>query len=219
MKRRIAAILAFAMIMTACAGPKAAPGSGAAASPAETAAQESAMMAEEIEDTLEIIGGITVEQNGDTVSLTVPEEYIGTISQQSLDALRQQEGVEDVAVNEDGSATLVMTKERYGKFLALVKDNIDSELKSIEDDDETYPMIEGIEANEDYTAFIVTTDSEEISAAENYLAMGFYMYGGMYNVYKGTPIENVHIDFVNVSTGKVIGSLDSKNAGSAAPAQ
>ena len=215
MKRKIAAILVFATLMTGCAGQKAVPGAGsAAASPADAAAQESAVMAEGIEDTLEIIGGITVKQKGDSVSLTVPGDYIETISQQSLDTLRQQEGVEDVEVNEDGSATLVMTAERYEQFLGLIKQNIDAELKRIEDDDKTYPMIKGIEANETYTAFIVSTDSKEITTVESYLAMGFYMYGGMYNVYLGAPIENVHVDFVNAKTGEIIGSMDSSQAGS-----
>ena len=215
MKRKIAAILVFATLMTGCAGQKAAPGAGSAtASPADAAAQESAVMAEGIEDTLEIIGGITVKQKGDSVSLTVPGDYIETISQQSLDTLRQQEGVEEITVNEDGSATLVMTAERYEQFLGLIKQNIDAELKKIEDDDKTYPMIKGIEANETYTAFIVSTDSKEITTAESYLAMGFYMYGGMYNVYLGAPIENVHVDFVNAKTGEIIGSMDSSQAGS-----
>ncbi|MBO5503563.1 MAG: hypothetical protein J5969_03695, partial [Lachnospiraceae bacterium] len=198
MKRKIAAILVFATLMTGCAGQKAVPGAGsAAASPADAAAQESAVMAEGIEDTLEIIGGITVKQKGDSVSLTVPGDYIETISQQSLDTLREQEGVEEITVNEDDSATLVMTAERYEQFLGLIKQNIDAELKKIEDDDKTYPMVKGIEANETYTSFIVSTDSKEITTAERYLAMGFYMYGGMYNVYLGAPIENVHVDFVN----------------------
>ena len=144
----------------------------------------------------------------------MPGDYIETISQQSLDTLREQEGVEDVEVNEDGSATLVMTAERYEQFLRLIKQNIDAELKKIEDDDRTYPMIKGIEANETYTAFIVSTDSKEITTAESYLAMGFYMYGGMYNVYLGAPIENVHVDFVNAKTGEIIGSMDSSQAGS-----
>ena len=75
-------------------------------------------------------------------------------------------------------------------------------------------MVKGIEANETYTSFIVSTDSKEITTAESYLAMGFYMYGGMYNVYLGAPIENVHVDFVNAKTGEIIGSMDSSQAGS-----
>ena len=43
--------------------------------------------------------------------------------------------------------------------------------------------------------------------------MAFYMYGGMYNSFNGTEIDNVHVDFINEASGEVIDSFDSKNWG------
>lgn len=43
--------------------------------------------------------------------------------------------------------------------------------------------------------------------------MGLYTYGGMYNIFNGTEADNIHIDFVNESSGEVIDTADSKNMG------
>lgn len=40
------------------------------------------------------------------------------------------------------------------------------------------------------------------------------MYGGMYNVFNGTTVDNVHVDFVNADTGEIISSSDSKDMAS-----
>ena len=41
------------------------------------------------------------------------------------------------------------------------------------------------------------------------------MMAGVYNTFNGTPVDNVHIDFVNADTGEVISSSDSADSGSA----
>ena len=46
------------------------------------------------------------------------------------------------------------------------------------------------------------------------MVMALYMDGGLYNVYAGTPVDNVHVDFVNADTGKIISQADSKDLGS-----
>lgn len=43
--------------------------------------------------------------------------------------------------------------------------------------------------------------------------MAYYMYGGMYNIFNGTPVENVHVDFVNADSGEIMDSADSSDLG------
>ena len=46
---------------------------------------------------------------------------------------------------------------------------------------------------------------------ESFSTMAFYMYGGMYNIFNGTEVDNIHVDFVNADSGEIISSSDSKN--------
>ena len=39
------------------------------------------------------------------------------------------------------------------------------------------------------------------------------MYGGMYNVFNGTEVENIAVDFINEATGQIINSANSCDMG------
>ena len=43
--------------------------------------------------------------------------------------------------------------------------------------------------------------------------LAFYMYGGMYNVFNGTEVENIAVDFINEATGQIINSANSRDMG------
>ena len=84
---------------------------------------------------------------------------------------------------------------------------------------EDYPNITSIEANDDFTSFTVTTKSTELDFAESFSVLAFYIYGGMYNQFNGTPVDNVHVDFVNADSGEIISSADSKDLAEEAEAE
>ena len=71
--------------------------------------------------------------------------------------------------------------------------------------------ITAVEHNDNYTEIKVTTESEELSLNESFSTLAFYIYGGMYNAFNGTPVDNIHIDFINEASGEVIDSFDSEN--------
>ena len=78
---------------------------------------------------------------------------------------------------------------------------------------EDYPNITAVEHNDNYTSFTVTTKSEELGFNESFSVLSFYIYGGMYNSFNGTPADNIHVDFINEASGEVIDSFDSENMG------
>ena len=43
--------------------------------------------------------------------------------------------------------------------------------------------------------------------------MAFYTYGGMYAIFNGETVDNIHVDFVNTDTGEVISSANSSDMG------
>ena len=43
--------------------------------------------------------------------------------------------------------------------------------------------------------------------------LAFYMYGGMHNVFNGTEVENIAVDFINEATGQIMNSANSRDKG------
>lgn len=156
----------------------------------------------------DMMQNITVSTDGSLVTLTVPKEYMEEASQTELDKAAQDMGVEAITLNEDGSATYRMTKEQHQNMVADIAANISTSLdKMLESDD--YKNFTSIEANEDFTLFTVTTTATELDFVESFSVMTFYMYGNMYNAFNGTPADNIHVDFVNSTSGEIISSGDS----------
>ncbi len=159
---------------------------------------------------LEAIGDIEVDENLLTVELTIPAEYVGDTTQEELDATAAEEGFKSITLNEDGSATYLMSKKQHREMMEEMAANINASLSEMVGS-ENYPNITDITANSDFTEFTVTTTSTELSLSESFSVMAYYMYGGMYNIFNGTPVENVHVDFVNAGSGEIMNSADSSD--------
>ena len=113
-------------------------------------------------------------------------------------------------MHDDGSITIVMRKSQHKKMMEELSKSIDDALQEMVGS-EDYPNITAVEHNDNYTSFTVTTKSEELSFTESFSSIVFYLYGGMYNSFNGTPADNIHVDFINEASGEVIESFDSKN--------
>lgn len=153
---------------------------------------------------------IEVDENLLTVELTVPADYIGETTQGELDAAAKEKGFKSITLNEDGSATYVMTKGQHKELMSEMTNEFNSSLAEMVGS-EDYPNFTNIEANSDFTEFTITTTSTELGFNESFSVIAFYMYGGMYNAFNGTPVDNVHVDFVNAESGEIISSSDSKD--------
>lgn len=202
MKKFLAMLLALTMMLslTACGS--------------ETQAEdETAPPATENTETKENTGDskVEVDKNLFSVELTIPADFIEEdITQESLDAKVAEEGFKSATLNSDGSVTYVMTKDQHKAMMEETKANIDENLAEMVSSDD-YPSIVGIEANADYTAFDVTLSTDTVGLTESIAVMGFYMFGGLYNVFNGTEADNISVSFINQATGEVIQTANSKD--------
>jgi hypothetical protein len=156
---------------------------------------------------------IEVDENLLTVELTIPSDFVGETTQEELNqTVEEEDGLKSITLNEDGSATYVMTKKKHKEMMSEIKIGIDEELQAMVGS-EDYPNFTKVEANKDYTSFTITTTSTELDLVEAFSVMNFYMQGGLYNVFNGTPADNIHVDFVNATTGEIIESSDSSEIG------
>lgn len=159
-------------------------------------------------DDLEAIGDVEVEKDLFNVKFKVPAEFVGETTQKELDKAAKESGYKSITLNKDGSATYVMTKSQHKKLLQEMTDNINGQLEEMIGS-EDYPNFTDIKANDDFTSFEITTKSKELDLTESMSSMVFYMLGGMYNIFSGTKVDNIHLDYINAKTGKVIESSDS----------
>ena len=163
-------------------------------------------------EAISAIGDIEVDEGLFNVEMTVPKDLVGEKTQEELDKLRDENGYKSVTLNSDGSVTYVMTKKQHNELMEETKKAIDEGLNEIATS-EDYPNIVAIEPNKDYTKFKVTTKTNELSLTDSFTALAFYMYGGMYNIYNGTPVDNVEIEWIDESTGEVYLTSNSKDMG------
>ena len=160
-------------------------------------------------------GGIDVDKGLMNVEITIPAEAAETYgfnfeSQEEADAYAKEQGFKSVTLGDDGSITIVMSKAQHKKTMEELNKTIDEALQEMIGS-EDYPNITAVEHNDNYTEIKVTTESEELSLNESFSTLAFYIYGGMYNAFNGTPVDNIHIDFINEASGEVIDSFDSEN--------
>lgn len=204
MRRIFALVIACAMILnlSAC-------GSGTSStvpSSSSSVATSSSSVSSDASST----DGVSKSEGLFNVTITYPADWVGESTQSDLDQEVEESngGIKSATLNEDGTATYVMSKAYQDKLLQDISDNITEDLNALVGSDD-YPSFTAVETNSDFTQFTITTTSSELDLNEAFSVMLFYMYSGLYSVVSGEPVENVHVDFVNADTGEIIESSDS----------
>lgn len=161
-------------------------------------------------DSLEAIGNVDVDENLIDVTITIPSDIIGEVTQEELDESTKNKGYKSATLNEDGSVTYVMTKKQHKELLSVISEEIDKGTSELVGSD-ILPDVTSITANDNYTLFTITTKNSETSISEVYSVATFYSFGGMYSAFSGEDIDNIHVDFINAESGELIESYDSKD--------
>lgn len=208
MKRTLCLILSLSMLLSLCAC-----GNGNAGADSSSSKDSSSS---ETGNSTDLSKGSSSETDGSTgagievdsglfnVTITIPADFLGEdVTQEQLDEQAKEAGYKSIVLNEDGSATYVMTKAQHREMMDGIRQSIDESLKEMENS-ETYPDLVSATANSDYTQFVITLDAEEVSAEYAFLPMGFYIFSGMYHAFNGTQPENINIQFVSAKTGEVL---------------
>ena len=221
MKKKILSIVICAVsVLTACGSnnssmpteTSATEISATAATPAATVSDDSSAESQETRSNLEAFGDVEAERGLYDVELTIPKEFVGESTQEELEASAKEFGFKSIKLNDDGSATYKMTKQQHKEMMDDMRENINSLLKDMINSDD-YPNFTDITANDDFTEFKIITKSEELDLVETISVIGFYMYGGMYNTFNGTPVDNISVTFINADSGEVILTSNSKDMG------
>ncbi len=206
MKKAIAALLLTVSMLSAAGCGNKAKDNNTAENTAEAASKKEENSSGETENS----GKIEVDKKLFDITVTIPANLAGDISDDEIAEVSEQDGVKSVTKNEDGSITYVMSKARHKQIMEEMKTNMDAALQDMVESGE-YPSYSAISANDDFTEIKVTTNSDQLNLKESLSVITLYMYGGMFNAFNGTPVDNVHVEFINEKSGEVVGRFDSRN--------
>ena len=212
MKNKLVLILlTITLALTGCGtgNQTAGPASSSGSPETETASNSTE---ENIAD-INSLGNVEVEKELFDVTITIPADFIGDATQEELTEQAEENGFQSITLNEDGSATYVMTKSQHKKLMEETATSLNTQLKELVGS-EDYPNFTDIKANSDFTKFTVTTTSTQLDFTESFSTMIFYMYGGLYAVFSGDTVDNIHVDFINAESGDIIYSSDSSDMAS-----
>jgi hypothetical protein len=98
--------------------------------------------------------------------------YVDGQTQEDLDLIRETEGYKSITLNDDGSATYVMTKKQHETMMTEMAATINDAMKEMAGSDD-YPNITEVKANDTFTEFTVTTKSEELDMSESFTYISF----------------------------------------------
>ena len=171
-----------------------------------TQANADDLIEDEAWESLESIGRIETENGLFFVSITFPAELVGEeITQESIDA-----GAGSIytsgKLNPDGSVTYKMTKAQHKEMLNSVTAAIEDGLQELIDSPD-YAFTK-ITHNKDFTVFDANLSTDTVGLTEGFMALGFYMYGGMYALLTGHDAENIAVNYYS-ATGDLLSTANS----------
>ena len=125
-KRIVATMLILSMALSGC-------GSSGSADTATTSTQkvEDTSSTEDAFSELDALGDVEVDKNIFDVTITVPADYVGDVTQEELDAQAKESDIHSITLNEDGSATYVMSKSQHKQMMKDLADNCNASLSDM----------------------------------------------------------------------------------------
>ena len=213
MKKKLVLLVAVSMLTLSACSSKDTSTTTTTQSESQSAESISESQTQEVESTdsdLTSLGEIEVDEGIFNVELTVPSDFVEAQTQEELDKLSKERGFKSITLNEDGSATYVMSKKQHQELLSEYRELINSSLNEMIGS-EDYPNFTNIETNDNYTEFTITTKNTELDMVESFSVIGFYMYVGLYNVFSGEEVDNISVTFINANTGDIINIANSSD--------
>ena len=136
------------------------------------------------------------------VKVTLPAslfEYVDEeISQEDLDKAAFENGFISATLNEDGSVTYVMSKDKYNAYVAELAMSIDKGLEELCNTENS--TIVDIKHNADFTDYTITLDADVVGFTESFVSFAIVLYSAFYYGFTGKDMTSgVHFTYVNKS--------------------
>lgn len=124
---------------------------------------------------------------------TLPKEFVGDMS----NSLASSDKDVEITLNDDGSVTYRMPKSKHEELMIQVRETIDGSLVDMTTSDSA--VFSSVTHNSDYTEFTVTCKADSVGLSESISRVALYYMGGFYNLYNGTPADNIKVIYLDPS--------------------
>lgn len=217
MKKTIAVFLSLIMVLSLAA-------CGQSDDAASVAAENEIVKADVSEDDVEVT--VDVEKAGETASsiiedikeqlegeleITIPsyfyESFDSDLSEVEESAL--EEGFSDCTLNDDGSVTYKMSREKHDSLMQELTDTIEEEISDLLGGNGLVDSFLSIEHDDIMSEFDVFVDSDKYSVWDSFYGLGFYMMGAYYQFFDGVGADDmdVVVNFIDGATNKALDTM------------
>lgn len=149
------------------------------------------------------IGDIDVDNGLLTVKLEIPSTFVTAKTEEEAQKMNDEDdGIIEYTLHDDGSATVVYTKESYGERLSELKENFISQMEEI---CSQYKTISRIECDDDMRNIkvYITSENDYNNSLDCYALCSVHIYCGSYQVMKGEYDEiKTYYSLIDDTTGK-----------------
>lgn len=146
-----------------------------------------------------------------SVDIRLPIEMIeeeGVDIETTLEEIRKTEGINKVTLNNDGTVTYNMTKNKHNEMMQTIEESLmESSNELLESPNNSIVKIEN---SKDYTLFEVYVDPSRYNEFELFTALSFYIQGIYYNAFNGNSDAEIIVKFINNDTNEIIEEGSSK---------
>ncbi|MBO7681559.1 MAG: hypothetical protein J6T17_02260 [Clostridia bacterium] len=160
-----------------------------------------------------LAGNVAVDDAAQTISVTLPPDFFAGANRDEIIAEAEAEGFDSCVVNNDGSVTYTMNREKQASILSDFKREIDSSISNLTTTGTSY---KNITYNDTVTSFDVRVDKNAFAASEDdqSYAVALFMLGGYYQMFSGIPSDQVDVtlNFIDDQSGQTFGSVSYQEA-------
>lgn len=127
-------------------------------------------------------------------SVTLPETLFSDMTEDEIYALKDDQGYEKVTINEDGSVTLKMAKDKYKEIKADLRKDIDSVIDSLKAEENSF--VEDITYNDDLSTFTILAKEDAFDEDfAVYTELSVLMSAYYYHFFNEKEESEIHVKF------------------------
>lgn len=153
--------------------------------------------------------GVSVDQGLFDVEVTIPAGFFEGEDPEQVAAEAEQEGIEKVTVNDDGSVTYKMSKAQHKEMMAELATSVEEAKTDILESGD-FPSIQSIETSDNYDRFTVNVDRESYEGSfDGFATITLGLVGSFYQLYDGADPDNyeVTLEMTDAETGEVFDTI------------
>lgn len=146
------------------------------------------------------------EDNAEVIKITMPAFLYESTTNEEIIYIAQEAGYSSCLINEDGSVTYTLSKEKYNEMVDSFKAEMEGYAKQYLEGEDAVESFKDITFNDDYSEIDFLVDAELFSEDQTEHSFVFYTSAATYQAFIGVDDDNISVTvkFVNSENNEVI---------------